>query len=156
ISQRYPVTEPMSTPGTFSPGADSVPPTQTVYDVLDRPLLVTLPDGTRTTNTYGFEATRSGETEFVTTTTDPRRIQSKAFRDVRGNAIATEEFNNGGTQAIWTTYAFDALGELSNVTDHVGNHTTYAYDKLGRMIDSTTPDQGRTTIAFDPASNVTS
>src|SRR5262249_22006484 len=56
IQQSYPVTEPLGQQGVFNPAFDSVPPTVTTFDVLDRQIRVTIPDSTTTTTAYDFGA----------------------------------------------------------------------------------------------------
>ncbi|MDA8361171.1 MAG: hypothetical protein M0Z44_04130 [Gammaproteobacteria bacterium] len=56
IDRWYPATEAAGTGNeeTFDPALDPVTPTVTTYDVLNRPLAITLPDDTTTRYTYGF------------------------------------------------------------------------------------------------------
>jgi len=50
VETYYPVTEDVGTPGIFNTEVDTESPTQTSYDVLDRPLSITLPDASTITN----------------------------------------------------------------------------------------------------------
>lgn len=66
VEQYYPVSEPKSGSGggantAFNPAFDAVPPTRMAFDVLDRNVRTTLPDGAATTIAYGFGADRNGE-----------------------------------------------------------------------------------------------
>ncbi|OQW92720.1 MAG: hypothetical protein BWK79_14075, partial [Beggiatoa sp. IS2] len=53
IEQYYPVVENLGQQGQFNPTIDNVQPTRSVYDVLDRNLLTTLPDNTVMSSSYG-------------------------------------------------------------------------------------------------------
>src|SRR5215472_13266238 len=56
VQQFYPVTEPLGQQGVFNPAFDTVPPTVTTFDILDRTTRVTIPDNTTTASTYDFGA----------------------------------------------------------------------------------------------------
>ena len=145
----YPVTESLGTAGVFSTSTDSVPPTRTTYDVLDRVTSVTLPDGSVTRTGYGFGADRSGATQFMTTVTDANGHQKKTFRDVRQQMTSSETFHNG--TPVWTSYAYDPMGELVRTTDDHGNVTTETYDNLGRQTAIGNPNAGLTQTVYDLA-----
>jgi YD repeat-containing protein len=65
----------------------------------------------------------------------------------------------GGTSLVnqigcWTTYTYDALGNLLTVTQNAqatGNHQTrtYAYDMLSRLTSEINPESGTTTYIYD-------
>jgi RHS repeat-associated protein len=155
VEQSYPITEPKGAANTtFNPGVDPVRPARTSYDTLDRPLRTELPDGTANTTVYGFGADRAGGTQFEATATDANGNVKRTYTDVRKQITAEREANPAGNQpTIWTSYGFDALGEITAVTDDHGNATTAAYDNLGRRTAVTTPDGGRTQTVYDRANN---
>jgi RHS repeat-associated protein len=156
VEQRYPITEPVGTPGVFNPSVDGVPPTKTAYDLLDRMVKTTLPDQTFTTNAYGFGLDRDGTMQFRTVTTDANNIRAMTHSDVRGHVVATQEFHTlpgGTTQTLWTSYSYDAMRQLLEVQDAEMNSTTFDYDNLGRRTFVDTPDGGRTETIYDLASN---
>ena len=66
----------------FRCAIDTVPPTVTVYDVLDRPVKVTYPDGSVTETDYGV----SGHVQ-VTTVTDALGNVSKTHVDGSGRTV---------------------------------------------------------------------
>jgi hypothetical protein len=77
IAQFYPVTDAITNDRTFNPAFDTVRPTKTAYDILDRATSVQVPDGDTpntgydtATTTYDFGADRSGQTRFRTTAID--------------------------------------------------------------------------------------
>ena len=105
--QFYPVTEPKGDGNfAFNPAVDSVRPTRTSYDVLDRPTRVTLPDDTASTTAYGFGPDRAGATQFETITTDANGKQRRAYTDVRELTTAVKEFNPEATVTITYTQSF--------------------------------------------------
>jgi RHS repeat-associated protein len=128
-----------------------VTPSRMTYDVLDRTTSITLPDGTATTTSYGFGADRAGATRFQTATTDANGKLKRVYRSVREQTTSLQEFN--GAQVIWTSYRYDPLDQLIEVSDDQNNLTTTSYDKLGRRTAVETEDTGRTETVFDLASN---
>src|SRR5262249_15455511 len=145
---------PLGTPGAFNATYDSVQPTRTTFDILDRPTQSTLPDNTSTAIAYGFGADRSSATQFETTVTDANGIARKTYYDVRQLISAVKEFNQGGSQVIWTSYAYDPMNQLTQVVDDHNNITRSAYDNLGRRTSLDSPDAGRTEWVYDLADNV--
>jgi RHS repeat-associated protein len=151
VEARYPVTEPLGTPGVFRAGADAVAPTRTEYDVLDRPTKVTLPDGTATATRYGFGPDRSGATQFEAAVTDANGNVKKTYGNVRKLVTSIQELHNG--QPIWTSYRYDALDQLVEARDDQDNASGGGYDNLGRRTIVETPDAGRTESVYDLAGN---
>ncbi|HET8661435.1 MAG TPA: SpvB/TcaC N-terminal domain-containing protein [Micromonosporaceae bacterium] len=152
VDTYYPVDEPLGQAGVFNTGVDSVAPTHTDYDVLDRKTLVRLPDNTTTSYAYGFRPDRSGAVRQMTTTTDASLRVRQTFADVRGRQTSAREVHNG--QPLWTSFGHDPLGQLLTMSDANGNTTTVEYDALGRKVSVDSPDAGKTVKAYDLASNV--
>ncbi|WP_254460789.1 RHS repeat-associated core domain-containing protein [Xanthomonas sacchari] len=71
---------------------------------------------------------------------DPLNRLARTLQDVGG--IAAE-----------TTFGYDALDNLTKVTDPKGLDTTYAYNGLGDLTKLTSPDTGSTTYTYDSAGN---
>lgn len=154
VKQYYPTTEPLGNAGVFNPTLDLVLPTVTDYDVLDRPLQVWIPDGTRTAFDYGFGTDRDGKNQFHTRVTDANGISKDSFRDVRQLITAVKEYNKGGSEVIWTSYQYDPLKQITDVLDAQQNLTTAEYDLLGRRIVLDNPDTGKVEMVYDPAGNL--
>ncbi|HET9495728.1 MAG TPA: SpvB/TcaC N-terminal domain-containing protein [Chloroflexia bacterium] len=159
VEQYYPVTEPLNaaTLGVFNGAQDTITPTLTTYDVLDRVTTTTLPDGTAGTMTYGFGEDRGGTNQFLATVEDANHNRSNTYKDVRGLVTAVQEFHTpegGSRQSIWTSYAYNPLKELVEVRDDEDNVTSVTYDNLGRRTSIDNPDTGRTDMAYDLASNL--
>jgi RHS repeat-associated protein len=53
-----------------------------------------------------------------------------------------------------TTYTYDALDRITQITDPSGLNTTYQYDGLSNPTSTTSPDSGITARTFDAAGNV--
>jgi len=155
VLQYYPVTEGLGQPGAFNPAFDNIPPTRFTYDVLDRTLKTTLPDGTFTTVAYGFGPDRRGALQFETVVTDANDIAKMTFKDVQEQITSIRETNKGGAEVIWTSYDYDPLNQIVEVIDDKNNRTTVSYDNLGRRTVIDNPDTGKTEIRYDPAGNVT-
>jgi RHS repeat-associated protein len=58
----------------------------------------------------------------------------------------------GGIEAE-TTFAYDAQDSLTKVTDPKGLDTTYAYNGLGDLLELSSPDTGITTYTYDSGGN---
>ena len=157
VSQRYPVTEPLGAQGTFNTSVDTVAPTLSSYDVLDRVIQTTYPDGTKTTTGYGFGSDRSSVTQFEQAVTDANGHQKFYYRNVREQLVGLKEYHTpaGGTQqTIWTSYGYDPQGQLVTVTDDKNNISRQSFDMLGRRTVINNPDTGKTTTSYDLASNM--
>ncbi|MGW1718187.1 SpvB/TcaC N-terminal domain-containing protein [Streptomyces sp. NPDC002156] len=156
VRQYYPVTEPKGDANTvYDPDVDTVRPTTVTYDVMDRPLRTELPDETVSTLEYGFGTDRTGETRFETVATDAKENRTRAYADVRQQKTAVREPGAKTDDApIWTSYEYDALGQLTKVKDNKHNTTKSEYDDFGRRTAVDSPDSGRTTTVYDPAGNV--
>jgi len=162
VTQKYPVTEAKGGNTAFNPNADGVAPTVTEYDVLDRVVKTTIPDGTFTTIRYGFGADRAGTTQFETEVRDANVNASlkgaikTTYRDVRDLITSVKELNKSGSETIWTSYTYDPLKQIVEVKDHQGNLTKVSYDNFGRRTGIDNPDTGLTEFGYDLASNLTS
>ncbi|WP_410659208.1 SpvB/TcaC N-terminal domain-containing protein [Amycolatopsis sp. lyj-112] len=157
IEQYHPTTEAKGSGDiTFNNGRDAVAPTKTSFDVLDRTTRTILPDGVTTTEAYGFGPDRGGVKRFETITTDGNDKQHRTYADVRELITAVKEFNPaGGQPVIWTSYGYDALGQISTVVDDKNNTTRAEYDGLGARTVLESPDTGRTEARYDLAGNLT-
>ncbi|HEX8081624.1 MAG TPA: SpvB/TcaC N-terminal domain-containing protein [Jatrophihabitans sp.] len=152
----YPVTEPLGTPGVFNTNYDTVKYTNFGYDALNRLEHVYSPDGTKTDYDYAFGTDRSGATQFGQTVIDGMGHEKVYYRNVREQLVSLKEYHTptGGTQqTIWTSYAYNPLGELTTVKDNSNNTTQQSFDNLGRRTVIDNPDTGKTQTNYDLASN---
>jgi RHS repeat-associated protein len=152
VTQFHPTTEPKGTTGLLNTAEDSIRPTRTTFDVLDRMLTDTLPDLSVTKRQYGFGADRDGAVQFKTNTIDANGISVQSFTNVRELLKATKQQYRQGTD-IWTSYDYNPVDELVQVTDDRGNRIISTYDRMGRRTSVQHPDAGLTTYKFDLNNN---
>ncbi|WP_292530889.1 SpvB/TcaC N-terminal domain-containing protein [Methylocystis sp.] len=140
----------------FSSSSSYTSPTTTtqlfttyVYDALRRP--------TNTTNAVG--SMTNAYSPWKVTTTDPRGKQKEFFRDAFDNLVQVNEKNGGDTYS--TYYAYDAINNLTKITDALGNIRNFTYDGLSRRLTaqdlhaSADGTFGTYTYAYDDAGNMT-
>lgn len=111
------------------------PSTQNYYDDRGRLEYATSEDGQNGTLTTSFSY--SG---LSTTVIDPDGKQKTEKKDYLGRLIQVTEDPYGSARN--TTYAYNAAGDLTGVTDSASNVTTIEYDTMGRKTQMTDPDMG--------------
>jgi len=148
----YPVTEDIGNKANFNPAFDNIVPTKTEYDVMDRAVKVTLPDGSATTTAYTKDnATRS----LISTVTDAMGGRQAAFTNGSGLTVKTEQYS-GPNGTITTRFEFDPINQLLKAIDNGNNETVSAYDMAGRRTSVVHPVSGTTDFRYDNASNLIS
>ncbi|MCX2739501.1 SpvB/TcaC N-terminal domain-containing protein [Pontibacter anaerobius] len=145
----YPVTEELGSASRINTTVDKVKPTFSTYDVMDRTLTVTLPDGAVSKTEYGFGSDFAGAMQFRTMATDANGIVTDQYTDTRGRVTSVK---NAGD--IWTSFTYNAMGEQTGATDALGHTTVSEYDQLGRRISRLHPDAGLTTYSYDLVGNL--
>lgn len=121
----------------------STPHSSFVYDPVGRLTRANNPDLTYSTITYPL---------WNKTITDENQRPKTEYYDAYGRIIKIEEHN--GTQIYNTLYEYDALGNLTKVTDNQNNITQIWYDSLGRKIKMNDPDMGIWAYEYDKAGNL--
>jgi len=154
IAGYHPVSENIGNNTSFSNIVDKVKPTQTDYDILDRPTKITLPDETYTKNVYSIGSNQESGNSFITEITDGNGHWKRSYTNLRNLTVATQE-ELTEKESIWTRFYYNAINELKVVKDHDGNETSYDYDMLGRKLSMDHPDGGLTTFEYDRANNLT-
>lgn len=149
----YPTLEDTGSQGDFNMSFDTVDPTITTYDVLNRALTVSLPDGAITKTVYGFGSDRAGKDQFRTITTDANGVAAEQFTDVRGRVTAVKNITGDGD--VWTSFDYNAINEQIAATDDLGFTTSSEYDWFGRRVKRIHPDAGTTLYSYDMAGNLT-
>lgn len=132
-------------PVSLVTGSSSLATVSYAYDPLQRLLTVTDPDNSVTSTSYN---------DWTITATDALGHQTRRTSDAYGRLVKVEELN--GTQTYTTTYEYDTLNNLLNVTDALGNATPISYDSLGRKLAMDDPDMGHWAYAYDAVDNLTS
>jgi RHS repeat-associated protein len=141
-------------PSTFV-NVPSLNPTRVTYDVLNRVVQASFPQGAVTGMSYGF-GTLDGVEYLAHTRTDANGRATLFYDDVQGRVIGVQQNNTiaGAQRTLITRYAYDALQQLTGVTDQKGNVTQLEYDTLGRRVALTTPDSGRTEMRYTLAGDL--
>jgi RHS repeat-associated protein len=106
--------------------------TTTVYDVLDRPIEVTDPNGNTTYTTYNADG------QVTSTTNASGAVTSNSYDD-DGRLISQTAPNPDGSGTVTTTDTYDADNNLISQTDGLGNTTTYAYNDMNELVAETEP-----------------
>jgi len=116
------------------------------YDALGRLVQVVNADGSTST------------TEYVgrrTTVLDANGHRRDGLVDAFGRQVAAHEYPDGAGSPTTTRYAYDVLGNLTQVTDAAGNVITMTYNALGRKTEMSDPNMGQWTYEYDDAGNMT-
>jgi len=113
------------------------------YDALSRPTLVTDPDGSTVSTAYNGSCT---------TVTDEAGKNRESCVDGLGRL--TEVVENPGGLDYTTNYTYDALDDLTGVSQESSRTRSFIYDSLGRLTSSTNPETGTVNYSYDGDSNV--
>ena len=81
---------------------------------------------------------------------------TSTITDTVGRTIELRQHHGRGADTDYdaTTYDYDSKGQLTTVTDPVGNQWSYEYDFQGRVTATNEPDRGQTTFTYDLAGRV--
>ncbi|MBF0490603.1 MAG: hypothetical protein HQL15_08325 [Candidatus Omnitrophica bacterium] len=143
---------------TLDPIDSSVAYAQMQYDAMGRAVKSINPDGTYSNVVYDH---------WDTTTFDENGHMQKSYKDAMGRLIKKEEYkgadgrwasypSNSYTVYATTNYTYDALGNLTKLTDTKNNVTTISYDHLNRKIAMNDPDMGAWSYNYDANGNLIS
>ncbi|MDE7413541.1 MAG: type IV secretion protein Rhs [Muribaculaceae bacterium] len=146
----YPTTERMGSKTSFNTTFDNVNPTITAYDVLDRALEITLPDGAKTETKYLLDM---GSNALVTRVKDALGNEQSTYANGSGKTIKSVQ-HSGPEGDITTSFEYDGIQRLVKVTDVEGNVTTSVYDMGDRRTEVNHPASGITSFTYDPLGNV--
>lgn len=149
IENYYPILDTLGRDSIFIYTTDTVPPTVTSYDILDRADTIIKPDNSTTVMSYGFGLDRDSVKRFLTTTTDANHITTRVYKDP-----TDKETSIHSPYDTWTSFNYDAVGQLVSSLDPENKKTQYSYDLLGRRISREHPDAGRTYYNYDNAGNM--
>jgi RHS repeat-associated protein len=143
----------------------STPKTTQTYDALNRPLVTT--DGGGGTVSYSY----TNNDVFITIGPAPSGENTKRRQleyDALGRLTSVCEISslpgsgtcgqNSPQTGYWTKYTYNALGQITGVTQNAQSSSTqtrtYVYDLIGRLTSETNPESGSTSYAYDaPTSN---
>lgn len=120
--------------------------TTTKYDVLSRPVLVTLPDSKTTMYTYMTQTYGGG---YVVQTGITDTLGRPTYVGYNGAGQLLFDIRPvGGSYAV-SSYGYNPLGEMTWVSDPMGNLWINEYDSLGRRTVANDPDLGTWAYAHD-------
>jgi len=137
----------VQTSNPYRPGSESLLWTTTVYDGLGRVLTVTTPDNAVVTTTY------SGN---VTTVRDQANKQRRSYTDGLGRLKTVDEMLEYPSASVYatTTYGYDALDDLTSVTQAPQPARNFVYDSMKRLKQATNPESGIINYTYDANSNL--
>lgn len=108
------------------------------YDALSRITSITQQDGSAGSASY---------TNNTLTATDPAGKKRTSTFDSLGRLTQVTEDPNG--LGYPTTYSYDALGDVTGVTQNSSRQRTFVYDALSRLTSETNPESGTVTYGYD-------
>jgi RHS repeat-associated protein len=129
------------------------------YDALSRIITVTEADGSATHTSYDQPCTSISATLVGTIVIDEVGNQREPCNDGLGRLTGVLEAPNVSGYNLSTTYQYDALDDLTNVTQN-GNSSSnprvrnFVYDSLARLTSATNPESGTITYTYDSDGNV--
>jgi RHS repeat-associated protein len=120
--------------------------TTTTYDALGRVRVVTAPDSSQTSTSYSL-----GSLGTTAAMVDANHHKTERETDMFGRLRTVREYNGSSTYTLYatTSYGYDALDRLTQVTDALSNITTLSYDSLGRKTRMRDPDMGLWSYSYD-------
>ncbi|NOQ25414.1 MAG: hypothetical protein GQ564_08625, partial [Bacteroidales bacterium] len=149
IKSYYPVSESKGRIGKFNTNVDKVTPTKVSYDIQNRTKTTILPDIATTEIRYGFGEDRLGILQFMTTVEDAEMKETTSYTDIKGLQTAIKAPGN-----VWTSFVYNSINELKEVTDAEDNITVSEYDMFGRRVSRDHPDAGLTEYTYDLSGNM--
>jgi RHS repeat-associated protein len=139
----------------FTATCPTTPATTQTYDALGRPLMTT--DGGGATVSYTYL-----QNDVLQSVGPTQNFQRQFEYDGLGRLTSVCEITSaagsgtcGQTNAktgYWTKYSYDALGDLTGVTQNAQGTPqprSYGYDFLARLTSETNPESGTTSYAYD-------
>ncbi len=109
--------------------------TNTDYDALNRPFQVTSPTGLVSTTNY--KLVQAGTFYNQQNVTDPAGVKTVTQLDILGEKTSVQVGSSPTTYT--TTYAYDAVGNVTSVTDPAGITVSKTWDAFGELTQKTRP-----------------
>ena len=130
-----------------------------VYDIYDRILTITKPDGSNLSNKYSDNTliTTNFDGQQKTTTYHPLG-KPYSIRDNENTTINYEYYGDGNIKSTIVndnektrvTYTYDANGFPTSINDPSLGLRTYSYNAFGELLSETNPDSTTTNYIYDP------
>ena len=135
---------------TFTTPVNDTPSINYTYDALGRVVFVKNPDGTNKTVTFN----RTFISDY-----DEKGHRHAYVLNGFGQIVNVLEYNNDPLLGVElapynTSYDYDTMGNLVQITDTLGNEFIFTYDSLGRKIALDDPDLGLWTYDYDSLGNL--
>ncbi|MFF2629433.1 polymorphic toxin-type HINT domain-containing protein [Kitasatospora griseola] len=146
--------DPTTAPGTtlFNENENSLPSqTVTRYDGLGRPTARVL---YKKAQQLWQSTTSYPGVDRIDSTPPPGGSPTTVITDARGRTVSSTVHGGTGIGDATSTYGYRPSGEVTSLTDAVGNTWTTSYDLLGRMYSKTDPGSGTSTITYDTSGRV--
>ncbi|WP_420627681.1 LamG-like jellyroll fold domain-containing protein [Candidatus Leptofilum sp.] len=140
--------------------------TATTYDALGRPLVITAPDGSTTTNSYDIYDTITVDSFTVLSrvqTIDANGQGIRRYSNARGELVLVRELTETNNWYADTRYTYDLQGNLELVktsgptNSNPGNplrEIEMSYDDFGRKERMIDPDMGQWFYEYDAVGNL--
>lgn len=126
------------------------PAVQVVFDSYGQVVSITATGGdTGSPVAAATTSFKDGSNPWASVVTDPENKTKKSFHDAYGRITQIVEVV--GSTNYYTSYRYDLLGNLTNVTDHANNVIRIAYDSVGRKTSIVDPDMGTWSYIYDNA-----
>ncbi|MGW5659347.1 LamG-like jellyroll fold domain-containing protein [Streptomyces sp. NPDC003758] len=123
------------------PGGDK---TTYVYDTNGDLLSTTRPNGAREESTWDYLGNELTSTEIV------RQPTQRAYTAINEyNAPGGDLSRTVSPTGVTESYKYNALGEVTDVTDAAGNVSTFTYDMDGQLLVAKDPDGTSTRNTYD-------
>lgn len=111
---------------------------------------------TSTTDADGTVTSTDYSTAWRETVTDAEGNKQRSYFDAFDRLSKVEELDASHAVYATTNYAYDVLGNITQITDTNGNTGTMSYDWLSRKTAMSDPDMGSWTYAYDNNGNIVS
>ena len=151
----------LSTGSSLTGWAFTDPSTKTKYDALGRTTQIIATDGITTqwvyaaddSNSFGYSPTNLAVMGII----DANGHAKHQVTDALGRLTRARELTGTNSFALYaeTSYTYDALGNLTGVSDALGNTTVITYDALGHKGYMSDPDMGAWRYGYDGNGNLT-
>lgn len=133
--------------------------TTSTYDLMNRPLVTTFPDGGQTSYNYNGDSLPLKTTKTVLVTPNTSVVASTTYDSLGRVSQTSLDSDPQGADVVDKTY--DALGRVGTVSNphrtgssQTDGITTYQYDALGRVTQVTKQDGSVVTTQYDQTSSV--
>src|SRR5690554_739187 len=124
--------------------------TTMIYDMQDRVLQSHVHGlSASTVYEYSFGADHNNVQRYYEQVILPEGNLSVTYKDAKGQVVLTKQIDQFNNITLPTTYTYNDIGELLEVTDADNHTTTYEYDTFGQKTEVSHPDSGISIFEYD-------